>query len=605
MLLEELCTYADRQLPLPPPGYKKQAIRYVVELTPSGQWLVTTDTSGPQQRGVRRGTEFSAPYLKRQGSKPKPVLLADTAWRSLGAAYDDKPMSWCNARHREFVELVEDCALQTGEPTVSAIARFLQSISSAAVGIPDQLDLGALLTFRVGDVLPFQLESVRDYWANHTGEIGDGPVLSCVVCGVQRPALRVHPLKISGIRSGNPTGTDLISANERAYESYGLRRSLIAPTCYGCAWKYGNALNDLLENPHTHLEVGTVQYIFWTAEEIGFRPGKLLTDPDNSEVRELLESPQSGKSAAIDIDDTAFYAAGLAASGTRVVVRTWLDSTVREAKVRLARYFRLQEMVSLSGGTGPPLSLRALSNATVRTRGDDLRSKGRLREVSPGDGGKPANMRTAPAPFIADAILALAFAGTPLPSSALAQATQRCRAAQGVSRERAALIKMALGSAEDWSTERTSAMSGLDVSNREPAYLCGRLLAVVDTIQQRAIQQKAGGPNATVIDKFYGSASSAPCSVFGNLVRNAQNHISKLKKSQGTRGAGMALDADLMEIMNGLRTFPPMLTLQEQAMFALGFYHQRAADRRAAHERVEARRKTEEPLDAPDGQVAH
>ena len=128
-------------------------------------------------------------------------------------------------------------------------------------------------------------------------------------------------------------------------------------------------------------------------------------------------------------------------------------------------------------------------------------------------------------------------------------------------------------------------MSGLDAANRDPAYLCGRLLAVLDAIQQQAIS-----PNATVVDRFYGSASSAPASVFGNLLDNAQNHLAKLRKEPRTRGAGIALDGRLMDVMDGLDGFPPTLTLPQQGLFALGFYHQRAADRRARRERAEERR---------------
>ena len=71
-------------------------------------------------------------------------------------------------------------------------------------------------------------------------------------------------------------------------------------------------------------------------------------------------------------------------------------------------------------------------------------------------------------------------------------------------------------------------MSELDLSNHEPAYLCGRLLAVLDAIQSRALNN----PNTTIVDRFYGSASSAPASVFGTLLHGAQAHLSKLRKDE-------------------------------------------------------------------------
>lgn len=575
MLLERLCTYAERRLALPPPGYKPQNIRYAIDLDREGRFLGIIDTADANQRGVRQGKEFVAPYLKRSGSKPKPVPFADTAGRSLGLTYGDKSESWCSARHQEYVEIVSDCANGTGNSLVRAVATFLAGLDAKSIELPVDFERGALLTFRVENVLLFHEEAVRTYWAQTSGASGDGPVHTCVACGNERPVLRVHPLKVRGIHSGNSTGTDLISANKGAFWSYGLSNSLIAPTCYDCAWKYGNALNVLLEDPHTHLWVGSVDYIFWTAEETGFTPGKLLSDPDPSEVRALLDAARTGNAAATDVDSTAFYAVGLGGSGARIAVRVWIDTTVGEVKRRLANYFALQTIVEWDGKAGDPLPAWQLANATVRNQ-----------------------RKEAPAAAVTDGLFELALTGRRLPEGVLFRAIQRCRAGQGVTRERAALIKMALGSEQGWSEERIEAMSGLDATNRDPAYLCGRLLAVIDAIQQRAISA-----NATVIDKFYGSASSAPASVFGNLLDNAQNHLSKLRKDPRTRSAGNALDARLMEVLDGLDAFPRTLTLPEQAMFALGYYHQRAADRRAARERAEERRQTGDTDEASDGQA--
>jgi hypothetical protein len=64
-----------------------------------------------------------------------------------------------------------------------------------------------------------------------------------------------------------------------------------------------------------------------------------------------------------------------------------------------------------------------------------------------------------------------------------------------------------------------------------PAYKCGRLLAVIERIQSAAI----GNPNATLTDRYYGSASTAPASVFGVLLRMTQPHLSKLRK-QNAKG---------------------------------------------------------------------
>ncbi len=116
----------------------------------------------------------------------------------------------------------------------------------------------------------------------------------------------------------------------------------------------------------------------------------------------------------------------------------------------------------------------------------------------------------------------------------------------------------------------------LDLSDRSPGYLCGRLLAELEAIQRAAL----GNPKASLTDRYFGAASSAPATVFGQLLRMAtQAHLPKLRRDK--RGAYVRLDRQLQDIMAGLPGFPATLTLREQALFALGFYHQKAADRQA------------------------
>ena len=91
----------------------------------------------------------------------------------------------------------------------------------------------------------------------------------------------------------------------------------------------------------------------------------------------------------------------------------------------------------------------------------------------------------------------------------LYQAVRRNRAEQNVTRQRAALIKLVLLSHRSDAEE--DYMVNLDLENPNPAYRCGRLLAVLAEIQRNAIGK------AAIVDRFYGTASSAPVAVFGRL----------------------------------------------------------------------------------------
>jgi CRISPR-associated protein Csd1 len=162
----------------------------------------------------------------------------------------------------------------------------------------------------------------------------------------------------------------------------------------------------------------------------------------------------------------------------------------------------------------------------------------------------------------------------------LYQAVRRNRAEQKVTRQRAALIKLVLLSQSPITQEHS--MIHLDLENTNAAYRCGRLLAVLAEVQRQA-QGKA-----VIVDRFFGTASAAPASVFGRLLRGAQPHFAKLERDK--RGVAIRLQERLEEVMSGLTQFPHTLTLEEQALFALGFYHQRAYDRAQMHAAVERKR---------------
>jgi CRISPR-associated protein Csd1 len=131
----------------------------------------------------------------------------------------------------------------------------------------------------------------------------------------------------------------------------------------------------------------------------------------------------------------------------------------------------------------------------------------------------------------------------------------------------------------------------LSSGNDNAAYRCGRLLAVLEEVQEAAIG------TGTIVDRFFGTASSAPASVFGRLLRGAQPHLSKLHRDK--RAAHDALQRRLEEVQSGLTAFPRTLTLEDQGMFSLGYYHQRAWDRAQRIENA-ARRKQANAIEEPD-----
>ena len=127
-------------------------------------------------------------------------------------------------------------------------------------------------------------------------------------------------------------------------------------------------------------------------------------------------------------------------------------------------------------------------------------------------------------------------------------------------------------------------METLDERRNQPAYLSGRLLAVLEEVQRRYHLPKT--VNTTIADRFYGTASTAPASVFANLLAMASKaHLPKLRREGGgiiekrADETYVTVGDKLEEVCAAIDEaggFPPPLKAEEQAEFGLGFYHQRA-----------------------------
>jgi CRISPR-associated protein Csd1 len=108
----------------------------------------------------------------------------------------------------------------------------------------------------------------------------------------------------------------------------------------------------------------------------------------------------------------------------------------------------------------------------------------------------------------------------------------------------------------------------LNPEHPEPAYHCGRLLAVLASLQRAAL----GDVGAGVVQRYYAAASQTPGLILGRLVTNARNHLGKLE-------AGLAwwYEERIADVMSRLGDRAPrILDLEGQGLFALGYYQQLA-----------------------------
>lgn len=97
-------------------------------------------------------------------------------------------------------------------------------------------------------------------------------------------------------------------------------------------------------------------------------------------------------------------------------------------------------------------------------------------------------------------------------------------------------------------------------------YVLGRLFAVLEKTQSEANPSL----NSTIADRYFGSASSTPVAVFGTLMRLLPHHLKKLE----FEGRAIQLQWEIRQILEHCQKFPSHLNLEQQGLFAIGYYHE-------------------------------
>jgi CRISPR-associated protein Csd1 len=571
MILQALTRYYERLLAdagsgVPPPGYCTQGVTTSIILDRKGSVTQIRDLRVPS-KGKPRPALLVIPARPtgRTSTATRPGFLADETGYVLGADAKGKPKR-ALAKFEAFRDLHRRIVGDVDDPGARSLLSFLGNWDPVKAPHLERWDEW------VGTVVVFEYENegylhdrpaLRKAWA-----CVDIPEVAhpgfCLVTGTEGPIARLHP-PIKGVRNAQTSGAALVSFNFNAACSYGKEQSFNAPVGEPVAFAYTTALNHLLKQRRQRVQVGDATTVFWTAapsraeEFLGF----VFTSPDDvadvARLREWLEAARSGHYPP-DLDpDMPFFILGLAApSRARLSVRFWYAGTVGDIGTRIQQHFEALSLERLYGTEPEYPGLRQLLLETaVRHEANDIPQT------------------------LTDAVMRSVLAGTRYPDGLLPTLLNRARAEQAekdwrtgrpiphLNYFRAALIKACLIRNHN---KRKEATMSLNIACREPGYLLGRLFAALERTQEYANP----GINTTIRDRYYGSASVTPASVFPILIRLNQHHLSKISGDK----AGLAVNMEKLngEIMDAMpERFPARLGLEQQGMFALGYYHQRNA----------------------------
>lgn len=564
MILQALTAYYEdlaRTGKIARQGWGKSRISYALELGEGGEVCRVIPLETADERGKSRPREMELPAPVKRTVGVASNFLWDNGSYLLGHAKDaakDSRAGKCFAAAKEL-----HCSLLSGseDPFAQAICRFFENYNPALgstdpvlAGEWENLISGCNLTFAYGNQYPGDNEALARAWESHYGQDAEGEKLRCLITGEPAVPEKTHPA-IKRLYGAQSSGAALVSFNAPAFCSYGREQNENAPVGQYGAFAYTAALNYLLSDRRHYRRIGGDTYVFWAegAEEQyedafgAFLDGNSDTvkDEDLASVLDALAGKKLCNWDNLPLNpENRFYVLGLAPNAARISVRFFLQDTFGVFAQRLKAHYDRLEIIRPSFDNRTQLPLWLLLQETVNRQSRD---------------------KTASPQMSADTLRAILTGGR-YPATLFQQTMLRIRAEHDITRGKAAIIKAYL-LRNDTQQNRMEALTvKLNDDCNDLPYVLGRLFSVLEDIQQQANP----GINTTIKDRYFSSASATPAVVFPVLLNLAEKHQKKLSAGQKVYNSKR-----LQDLLGRIReSYPTHLTLSDQGIFQLGYYHE-------------------------------
>ena len=396
-------------------------------------------------------------------------------------------------------------------------------------------------------------------------EENDTVIAQCAITGERAPIARLHG-KLTGLAKGPSMGTLLICYNNESEVSYGMQQSYNANISEKAAFRYIAAANYLLHNPGHHMFFDDMTVIFWAMSKENIYEDLLSMLMSN-------ETPVGIDADMMDKWMTSAYSRihegqpGTVSTALPENLDPGVECYVVGLKPNSSRasvcFFQRQQLGAIVENiVQHQLDMQPFPGAKSIAL---WQIKKEL--ISP----KSANETIDPA--LMTKLMQSVINGVPYPYSLLAQTIRRVRTDHDedgkphikMNPNRIGIIKACINRQARFMGQKEEITLSLDTKNTNPAYLCGRLFAVLERAQQDAAESKL---NRTIKDSYFTSASSTPAVIFPKLLKMGQYHLKKAENEE-------ELTRSISIILNMLgNEFPSQLSLVDQGTFIIGYYHQ-------------------------------
>lgn len=556
------------------PGWVNAKVSYALELDADGRLLAVqslriTDTvtgKNGKSKTVTYPRSMRVPEPAKRSSGIDPNFLCDNAAYILGITDKGKTEQEKAKNRARAVKCFQEARAlhhklldSADSGTARAICRFFDTWRPEEAGESgilkpylEDLGKGGNLIFCVDDCYAQEDPAIREVWQRHYDSDAGDIRLQCLDTGREEAVAILHP-SIKGLRNAEPTGASLVSFNARAFESYGRSEAqgLNAPVSKYTAFAYGAALNYLLSDRERIQIVGDTTVVCWADSGSPVYQDVFCQSLNDGDVQSIVKKLAHGEAAdlcGVPLGpDEPFSILGLSPNAARIAIRFFLQGCFGDFARNIdAHYARLEiERPLTSQGKR---SVWGLLQETVNQSASDK----------------------SPKPQLASDVIRAILTNGRYPQTLLHAVEIRIRADHAVTWRRAAILKaILLQNYKDQPNIQEAATMKLNAQCNYTPYVLGRIFSLYERIQ------KAANPriNTTIRDRYFNSAAATPAVVFGGLGKLCQNHLKKLPLA-----SRRYFENKLRELYNMLdEPIPARLSLQDQATFQIGYYHQTQA----------------------------
>lgn len=584
MLIQALCDYYDilsEQGKMLPEGYSKVPVHYLVYLTPEGEiaeildWREVLDVEDKKgkKKQIFRPREIIMPKrtevtgIDSNYIEHRPLYLFGLNYEKELFTSEDATNK-ARKSHTAFVETNLKFIEGMDNPVVNTYRKFIENwVPENETENPHLLALGknyksAGFAFCLRGTVEYlheesEIKKKWEYIYSSFETAREGILSQCAVTGEKEPIARIHS-KIKGISGGLATGTVLVSFKNPSESSYGNSQSYNSNISEKAMTKYTEALNYIIGTKKQKMLLDDMTVLYWAMSKNercnDIMAALLFHNTDvigEEEMEDMLKSmlsdaregnllPERISMKHID-SDTDFYMLGLKPNSSRLSVKFLYRKKFGEILANIAKHqldLQISEEVH-------PVSLWEIKRELI----------------------SPKSKNETVDPSLMAKIFEAVIYGTNYPQFLLATVIRRVKTdnESEFNRIRAGIMKACINRKSRLSNKKEELNVALDKDNRNPAYLCGRLFAILEKLQQDSSGNKL---NRTIKDAYFASASSKPATIFPKLLKLAQNH---LKKSKHAVFYNQCVEEVMDKIDGG---FPETLPLVEQGKFMIGYYQQ-------------------------------